>query len=226
MKVTRFVVALVAILVPLSAFADNFPSASDYIVMHGKVTIGTIGDRMIGVLVDPRGEGGEASPYRHLFRLWSETPLQAFQVTSSSASIEYRGDELVILAADKQLFYILNIASSQTHELRAPNAFGATRYVGYGLNHEIRAAAAQKNGRGGVTATLDDCPDFGDCFFNKDYDTGGGGSGGGSCNAGGIYATSCSISNSHGSCSINCSGSSYACCTAATSTTNAFCRCI
>ncbi len=194
------------------------PAADDYTVLAGKVTIGTIDAHSIGVLVD---DGGG---YRHIFRLWMEASVKTFRATSQSASVEFRGDELVVMAADQEWFYSL-VTSSAGRAPRQPIGFTGANYVGYGLNHEIRPVVAKRAGSGRHVVALDSCDDLDTCIFNADFGSAGGGTGGGSCNSGGIGSTSCSTSNSYGSCSVSCS-SGYACCTSATSIGNASCRCI
>jgi hypothetical protein len=189
--------------------AGPLPSADDYTVLAGKVTIGTIDAHTIGVVVD---DGG---PYRHIFRLWMEASVNTFHVTSQSASVEFRGDELVVMAADQELFYALVTTFGDVHTPRQPVGFTGARYVGYGLNHEIRRVVAQPAGKGRRIVALD--------LDNVDYDLGGGG-GGAFCDAGGLGSSSCSISNTSGSCSVTCT-TGYACCTAATNTSGAYCRC-
>jgi hypothetical protein len=217
----KTVLALVLVLLSTALYAAKpvtdglVPSADDYTVLAGKVTIGTINAHMIGVLVD---DGG---PYRHLFRLWTEAPLTTFRASSQSASIEFRGDELVVMAADQEWFYALVTAAGDRHAPRQPIGLTGARYVGYGLNHEIRPVAARMPGTGRHIVALDFCDDFDSCVFNVDYGVGGGASG---CSAGGLGATSCTITNSYGSCTIACS-TGYACCVAATSTNNASCSC-
>lgn len=214
--------ALVLVLLATVAYAAKpvtdgpLPPADDYTVLAGKVTIGTIDAHTIGVVVD---DGGS---YRHLFRLWTNASVKTFRVTSQSASIEFRGDELIVMAADQEWFYALVTTTGDFHAPRQPIGFTAARYVGYGLNHEIRAVAARSAGISRRIIALD-CDDFDTCVFNLDYGIGGSG-GGGSCDAGGVGSSSCSTSNTHGSCSVTCSAG-YACCTAATSTANANCRC-
>ena len=192
------------------------PAADDYTVLAGKVTIGTVDAHTIGVVVE---DGGS---YRHLFRLWTETAVTPFRATSQNASIEYRGDELVVMAADQEFFYALVTASGNVHAPRQPSGFTGARYVGYGLNHEIRAVAAPGGGTRRHIVALDVCDDFDNCVFNRDYDMGGGG--GGSCDSGGPNSSACSTSNTHGSCSVQCSYG-YACCSNATATSNASCTC-
>jgi len=200
-------------------FADGrLPSADDYTVLSGKVTIGTVDAHLIGVIVD---DGG---PYRHLFRFWTNTAIKSFRAASQSASVEFRGDELVVMAADQEWFYTLATTIGDARAPRPPVGFTAARFAGYGLNHEIRPVEAQRSGNGRHIIALDMCDDFDNCVFNLDTDLGGSG-GGGSCDSGGPGSSSCSTSNSRGSCSVTCSSAGYACCTNATSTTSANCRC-
>jgi len=218
----KSVLALVLVLLSSALYAAKsvpngpLPAPDEYTVLAGKVWIGTIDAHTIGVVVN---DGGGA--YRHLFRLWTEASVKTFQVTSQSASIEFRGDELVIMAADQDFFYALVTASGAAHAPRQPAGFTGARYVGYGLNHEIRPVVGQKGGSGRHIGALDSCDDDGSCLFNLDYGAGGGGMG---CSAGGSGSTSCSISNGYGSCSVSCS-TGYACCKAATSSNNASCSC-
>lgn len=194
------------------------PPADDYTVLAGQVTIGTIDAHTIGVIVN---DGG---PYRHLFRFWTNASVKSFRATSASASVEFRGDELIVMASDQEWFYALVANAGDGHTPRQPVGFTGARYAGYGLNHEIRLAAAQAGVRGRHISALDLCDDSDNCVFN--LDTGIGGGGGGSCDSGGSGSTSCSTSNSRGSCSVTCVSGSYACCTNATATASANCRCI
>ena len=218
----KTVLALVLVFLSTALYAAKsqpggpLPAADDYTVLAGKVTIGTIDAHTIGVFVD---DGGS---YRHLFRLWTEASVKTFRVTSQSASIEFRGDELVVMAADQEWFYALVTTAGDLHAPRQPVGFTGARYVGYGLNHEIRSVAARPGGNGRRIVALDFCDDFDSCIFNLDYGIGGGA--GGSCDSGGPTWTSCTTSNVHGSCSVTCS-SGYACCTRATSTSSATCNC-
>lgn len=195
------------------------PSADDYTVLTGKVTIGTIGEREVGVMID------QGDSFRHLFRLWTSAPIKPFRATSQSASIEFRGDELVIMAADHDLFWVLATSAGDAHSPRQPVGFTATRYVGYGLNHEIRPLASRQGIGSGRRAIISlTCDDFDSCIFNEDYGIGGGASGG-TCDSGGLGSSSCSTSNNYGSCSVSCT-TGYACCTNASGpNAGASCRC-
>jgi hypothetical protein len=219
----KIVLTLVLVFLSTALYAAKsvpdgpLPAPDEYTVLAGKVWIGTIDAHTIGVVVN---DGGGA--YRHLFRFWMEASVKTFQVTSQSASIEFRGDELVIMAADRDFFYALVTASGVAHAPRQPVGFTGARYVGYGLNHEIRPVVGQQGGNGLHIGALDSCDDDGSCLFNLDYGIGGGG--GGSCDSGGMNTTQCSTSNTYGSCSVTCSYG-YSCCTNATRTSNASCTC-
>src|SRR5258707_1148039 len=104
----KTVLALVLVLLSRSLYAAKpvtdgpLPAADDYTVLAGKVTIATIDEHMIGVIVN---DGGA---YRHLFRFWTNASVKAFRATSQSASIEFRVDELIVMAADQEWFYALS----------------------------------------------------------------------------------------------------------------------
>jgi hypothetical protein len=191
------------------------PSADEFTMLTGKVTISTVNDHMVGVVVDNGGQ------FLHLFRLWTGAAVTPFHATSQSASIEYRGDELVLMAADQDWFYALVTSTADSRSFRQPTGYTGARYVGYGLNHEIRPLASRMPNSRRVIRPLD-CTDDDSCLVNLDYGIGGGG--GASCDSGGPNSSSCSISNTHGSCSVACTYG-YACCTNATATSNASCQC-
>lgn len=200
------------------------PSAEDYTVLRGKVTIGTINPYLIGVVVEEPQEAGQTAKYHHIFRLQTTRAIQPFRVVSASASVEFRGNELDILAADRELFYVLMLEEEDAGAHRSLT-MKSTRYVGFGLNHEIRPVATKPAGghRRAVGLDFVDC-DITTCLFYEDYGSLGGG--GASCTAGGPNATSCTTGNPYGTCTIACSGRSYACCSAATADHNAYCSCI
>jgi hypothetical protein len=217
----KTILALVLVLFSTAIYAAKpvidgpLPPAGDYTVLAGKVTIATVGEHMIGVMID---DGG---PYRHLFRLWTNDAVKPFRATSQSASIEFRGDELIAMAADQEWFYAL-VTNTDARAPRSPMGFTGATYAGYGLNHEIRPVTLQAgSGRRRIVAL--DCEDLDRCIENPEG--GGTGSGGGtSCDSGGPNSTQCSTSNSHGSCSTVCTYG-YACCVNATATSNASCTC-
>jgi hypothetical protein len=177
--------------------------AADYTVLAGKTVIKTYGERMVGIAVyDPRDSR------IHLFRLWTnEAPAAALNIVLENASVEYRGAELVVMSGEPRSFYVFGTAETRFTAPRAPAGYSGLHTIGYGLNHEIRAAAPARTGR--VRAT-EECSDPFLCPF--DQDPGGGGSGGGSCQSGGPGSTSCTVNSSSGSCSVSCSAGYYACC--------------
>jgi len=217
----KTLLALVLVLLSTAVYAAKpvidgpLPPADDYTVLAGKVTIANLGEHMIGVMIE---DGGA---YRHLFRFWTNGSVKPFRATSQSASIEFRGDELIAMAADQEWFYALETNTADKHAPRPPMGFTGASYAGYGLAHEIRPVI-QAAGKGRHIVALD-CEDLDRCIENPEG--GGTGSGGGtSCDSGGPNSSQCSTSNTHGSCSTICTYG-YACCVNATATTNASCTC-
>lgn len=212
-----------------SALHAAFPSPADYDVYRGSISFRNFGDHMIGILLVD--EHGQAGGYVHLFRLWTETPVNPIRVDAPSASVEFRGRELVILVPEKQLFYTFVLSDAQFGAPTAPAGFTSTRYVGYGLNHEIRPVVSKSRPAGGrgVTATFDgicDSPGV-DCYIENPDPNGGGSGGGSTCDAGGSGANSCSVSNpTYGGCSIGCGTGYYACCVQASMFYAAHCYCV
>ena len=96
---------------------------------------------MIGVLVVD--DGARAAGYIHLFRLWTEASINPISVGASDANVEFRGRELVVLIPGKQLFYTFALTDAQFNTPTPPAGFTSVRYVGYGLNHEIRRAESR-----------------------------------------------------------------------------------
>jgi hypothetical protein len=181
--------------------APKFPEASEYAVLHGKVSIDMIAPSLIGVVVDPASSKSRPMSYQHLFRLQTARAIQRLRVTLANADVEFRGDELVIIDSGKHCFYVLMLEDAPSRAPRPPVGFTGATYVGYGLNHEIRSSRA--SAAVVVSASGD----------------------GTSCNAGGPHATSSSVNNGHGASSIGCASGSYACCTFGTASTPPSCRC-
>lgn len=200
------------------------PSASDYDVYRGSVSFKNFGDHMIGILVID--ERGRDSGYVHLFRLWTESTLNSVNVSAANASVEFRDRELVILIPEQQLFYTFVVADAEYSAPKPPTGFTSARYVGYGLNHEIRANYPVNRSIGGrKVKPADICADPSvDCILYPADDPGGGGAGGSGCDAGGPGANSCSITNSAGNCSVGCSWGYYACCVRRDNTSYCFCN--
>lgn len=182
--------------------APKFPEATEYAVLHGKVSIGMIAPNLIGVVVDPASSKGRPAFYQHLFRLQTARASQPLRVTLANADVEFRGDELMIVDSGKRLFYVLALDEAASRAPRPPVGSTGATYVGYGLNHEIRSSRASAAAMVSVSG------------------------GGASCNAGGPHATSSSVNNGHGASSISCGSGSYACCTFGTASTSPNCRCI
>ena len=212
-----------------SIAAAALPSPADYDVYRGSVSFRNFGDHMIGILVID--EHGKAGGYVHLFRLWTETTVTPISVNASSASVEFRGRELVVFVPEKQLFYTFILSDAQFSAPTPPAGFVSTRYVGYGLNHEIRAAASKTKdvGTRGVTATIDgicEVPGV-DCYIENPDPNGGSGGGGSSCDDGGPGANTCSVNNpTYGGCSVGCVFGYYACCIGASILNYAHCYCV
>jgi hypothetical protein len=189
-----------------SSVPRTAPEAADYTVMAGKVSIKTYGEHMIGIAASDRGDG----EWMHLFRLWSDESFAPLSVQLDEASIEFRGSEVVVMSGDPRAFYVFGTPESRFTAPRAPAGFSGVHYLGYGLNHEIRAVAAPVKAGRIKTAECDDpllCP------FEDDPGFGGGGGGGGtSCTAGGVGSTSCTVSSGGNSCTASCSAGYYACC--------------
>ena len=131
-----------------------------------------------------------------------------------AASLEYRGDGLVVTGADTGEVLAFTVDHPDSVERRLPRSAASTVYRGYGLNHTTGPAVHRiripyaKSGRLQTNGPCD--PDG--CILNLDP-SGGSGSGSGGCTAGGVGATSCSVTNTSGSsCSIDCGSGYYACC--------------
>ena len=227
MKTRRLLLLITLAFVPLVASGakplvpgrPEYASPEDYTVLRGKITIETIDEHLIGVFVDELQEKGQTAKYRHLFRLQTTQSVSPFRVVSASGSLEFRGNEVVILGTDNDLFYVLMLPEAEANTPRAIGA-KATRYVGFGLNHEIRPIATASPGSRRGIVTLDVV----DGNIKEDENIGRGGTG--DCTSGGANAASCMTGNSYGTCSISCSGHFYACCTAATASSNAYCGCV
>ena len=153
MKTRRLLLLITLAFVPLVASGakplvpgrPEYASPEDYTVLRGKITIETIDEHLIGVFVDELQEKGQTAKYRHLFRLQTTQSVSPFRVVSASGSLEFRGNEVVILGTDNDLFYVLMLPEAEANTPRAIGA-KATRYVGFGLNHEIRPIATASPG--------------------------------------------------------------------------------
>ena len=207
-------------------FAAAIPQPADYDVYHATVTFKTLGAHKIGiVLTDERALAGG---YVHLFRFWSDQTIAPLNVTAASASVEYRGRELVIILPEQQLFYEFVLSDAAFSSPPPPSGFAALRYAGFGLNHEVRPVGGKKSGNGaGRSVSISDssCTDF-DCYFQQDPGNGSGTSGTQTCDSGGPGAVSCSTTNGSEGCSIACAAGYYACCQNGWAFQPAHCFCV
>jgi hypothetical protein len=225
----KHAVAAVILLIAIApAVCGSVPSPADYDVYRGVVSFKNFGDHVIGVLViDDRARAGG---YVHLFRLWTEAVVKPISVNAASASVEFRGRELVLLIPEKQLFYVFVVSDAQFSAPTAPAGFTSVRYVGYGLNHEIHPVSSTKgtSSSGRNVAANDICNmDTVDCYLENPDPNGGSGSGGASCDDGGPGANACSVnSNSFGGCSVGCSAGYYACCNGGGFASTPHCYCV
>jgi hypothetical protein len=210
-------VAAAILLIACCAAPTFAQSPGDYVVLRGSATIGNVGEHEIAVVVN--ADARRSPTARHIFRLWSTDAVRPFRTTCSSASVEYRGTELVVLDADQQLFFSLEVTGA-ARAPQMPAGFTGARYEGYGLNHQILPA------RTSAGPSLLDC-DF-DCYTGPDMqDYGTDAAGATSCDAGGPGSTSCSVSGNGGSsCSVTCTGATYACCNYAYLGHLASCKCV
>lgn len=218
MRVVRGALLLVVVLALTSGAGAEGVSAGDYLVLRGSATIGNVGEHEIAVVVNP--DPRRSPTARHIFRLWSTDSVRPFRILCASASVEYRGTELVVMDGDQQLFFSFEV-SGAPRAPQMPAGFAGARYEGFGLNHQILPARTTPGALGA------DC-DF-DCYTGpdmQDYSTGAS-AGAASCDAGGAGSTSCSVSGNGGSsCSVTCAGTTYACCNYAYIGHLATCKCI
>lgn len=206
----RLLIGLILLAAPC-AMAE---SPADYAALRGTATIGNVGIHEVGVLVTPDRQPSSASA--HVFRLWSGDPVQPFRITLASASVEFRGNELIIIDGEQQKFFTLRLTSAPQGP-QLPAGFSGARYDGYGLNHQIYATPH--------TSSVLDGDGF-DQYLGPEMQTEWSSTGGSSCNSGGTAASSCSWGDSGGSCSVSCTGRTYACCKKSGLATPPSCTCV
>lgn len=206
---------------PIASGSASTPAvrraAADYDVLRGTVVVKVFGDHavVIGIISERGKEEGNID----LFRLETESALQPLNVVLESASVEYRGGELVVMDATSRTFYTFSVSGAEFTAPRAPEGFNSVRFVGYGLDHSIRPMSEVHPSKGRAIKAQEDPCEMTVCFFDQDpYGGGGGGGGGSSCNSGGHGSTSCSVNG----CSVSCSTGYYACCS--TSGPNCYCN--
>lgn len=175
-------------------------TADEQFAAAGRVALRSINEHFIGVVFDGRGEN-----VHHLFRIWSNDALPSLLLSARDASIEYRGNELVVITADRQM-YIFSLGDAATAPQTIPAGLTLVTVRAYGLNHEIRPIKAA-NHRAKVEASCDtdSCVENLDFYYQEDAAPA-------SCDSGGIGSSSCSVSDNNISCSVSCMSGYYACC--------------
>jgi hypothetical protein len=213
---------------PVLASPSGEPQASDYFLIRGSAVIQTVDDHTIRIAVHSFGLSGDTptGAVDHVFYFWYGKVLRHLDVSTESAGIEYRGDQLTVLAADHEWYYVFDVSPAEPREgplvhgnmgedpgrsrVRAdvPPGFAYMIFHGYGLNHQMGAVVNARKLVFGAPHVLD-CDECGPLSPDPG---GGGGSGGSSCNSGGSGSTSCSITSNGNSCSVSCGSGYYACC--------------
>lgn len=181
-------------------------SASDAVRVHGAVVLKSLQHETV-VIVRAGEDDGQAD---HVFHVWLEKPAD-LSGSYRGAEVEFVPGSLTLTLPSQQSVLTFDVGMHNGAVL-VPQGFASTGYTAMGLNHEIGEAAARlaiRSGRG-----ISGQSDCNDCEFNP-FETPDpwNASGGGSCFNGGPGSTSCSTSNSYGSCSVTCGGGFYACCT-------------
>jgi len=193
-------VLLVSVVFGASLYGSTPPFAGDPGTYHGRTVVKSFGEHRIAVAVDANGEATS-----HIFRFWSNESLPSLDATYNAATVEFYGNEVIVVAPEAQTILRLGVGQTQSHPHSLPEGFSSTSFAGYGLNHEIRPAG-QKRPTGSVSPYLNCDPDCGEPIFEWPSDSAT------DCTAGGTGSTACSISSSGVSCSASCEIGYYACC--------------
>ena len=182
-------------------------SAADYALLQGRVIIVSRSPHAVAIGVDTNNDGFADD----LFWFYS-TSAPSLRTYSEKTSIEFRGDELVIISADTTDFHNFSVGPAHVAQRGLSGTSAGAAYAGYGLTHIVGPQVNKismpwpKSGR--VHAT-DECSEG--CIYNME-EPGVSGGGGGACDSGGGGATSCSITRSGDGCSVACATGYYACC--------------
>jgi hypothetical protein len=182
-------------------------NASDPVTVHGKVVIKS--KQYETMVIVRSGEGDGAAD--HVFHFWSK-PALPVDGGWSNVIVEYTGTSLALIFPERQEVTTFTVAGATPPAGRTPEGFSGTGYAVAGLSHEIEGGASRHSVRaGGVTPhDVCNCDEAGFELPDPwDYNASGG-----SCTSGGVFALSCSQSNSSGSCSVSCPSGTYACCVA------------
>lgn len=182
-------------------------TAADPGTFHGRTLIQSYDEHRILIAVDTRGAGLAD----HYFRFWTEESIPAIDARFEGASLQYYGNELLVIADDERTVYRFTVNGNQPHQIRLSENAVSTGYSGFGLNHEIPTLAPrnQAKARDGNAGTQLSC-NFGECE-QPSWEWPGNSS---NCTSGGVGATSCSVNVSGTSCSVSCEPGFYACCSA------------
>jgi hypothetical protein len=193
------------------------PDASAYLVTRGRVTVSDAGPNQLVIELDeftqaaPKGDGRAD----HVFRFWAEAPLVGLELEDENASLEFRGDELVVMSTAKARFLVLQVEGRHESFPVAPRGLTTYAKSGYALTHSIGTSTRSGKRPSQVIANPAHTPD-----------PIGGTGGGGSCDAGGIGSTSCSTSNGKLTCSVSCASGYYACCKKGGVLSDPECKCV
>lgn len=195
-------------------------SAADFALIKGRVVIAQRSSQSVVIGVDENGDGFADQ----LFWFFAEQ-APALNVRAETAVVEFRGDELVVIAGDTG--NVLSFTVGKAHVTQQGIGTGSfAGYSGYGLNHVLGPSVsrirmpAEAPHRAGRVSGLDDSG--GTCSDETciDYlnpvspDYGGAGGSAATCDAGGPGANSCSVNSQSGDfCSVQCYAGFYACCT-------------
>jgi hypothetical protein len=203
-------------LILAAAITSSSPSRSpaDYAILSGAVRAIRKSDRAVLIGVDENRDGLAD----HLFWFFA-SPAPAVDFSSSSALVEFRGDELVIVGGKENRQLVFSVGPRR-HRAQTQWSGPHASFSGVGLTHQMglanmSMAAAPHDGRISSSTYHGDCQNL-DCLLD-DYPTwdpfGAGGTATG-CDNGGLGAWSCSITNPNGgaSCSASCGSGYYACC--------------
>jgi hypothetical protein len=159
--------------------------------------------------------GDVEGPAEHLFQVWSNPGLQ-LNATYRGADVEYSGSSLVVVVPSEKTVTTFNVAGYKPQPVPLPEGFSTTTYDVFGMNHVLGRAAERYTVRATTSSargriSTNECTNCDYLPFEDPWGATGGGAG---CTSGGMFATSCSQSGTGGSCSVTCSGNSYACCKA------------
>jgi len=201
-------VSLLFIAASLNAAQPN--AAASLRVHGGTVVVESKQHATIFLVRNGDGDG----PAEHLFQVWSNPGL-ALSTTYRGADVEYSGTSLTIVVPSGKMAIAFNVAGNRLPAIPIPEGFSTTTYDVFGLSHVLGGAAERytihATTRSGGRIAANECTN---CDFLPFEDPWGATGGGAGCTSGGMFSTSCSQSGATGSCSVSCSGNSYACCKA------------